>query len=608
MRRHRVLLPFLFLSVLLHVLSFMMVLDWRQQELAAEVFKARLRQVARFEPRRLVAERPVAAPPTKMKFRPNQATASPIKEATRLAAPPPIDIVPEPVFVRQNIDVATRADTFQADRVDDVSRAMAQIEESRDEARRESFDLLRVHDLAQGHERAVVLLDPTNRRNITGFVNLTRLRLRGAGGGPLILRAGDEEPTGGSGLEALARYMRDHTDLLVQVRQQVVESVADPTLMDDPVHFLIEGGGTRLIDDWPLLQLAADEREFLEAYMRQGGLVFLEGSSRFLAQAVELMKELLGDDAGIRPLPAEHPIYHSYRTFPAGFPGENKRQWDYMANMPQSWVYPISQSSDLPAATISGPLNLDPNAGAFEDDGLDPLGLWGVSLGDTLVAIVSDLNLHENWFGANSQDDAVAVNGAPALVTGVNLIVHALTRRGAVAKSRALPAWLQMRPKTPSVTGAASNDPADESFGDSFTGAGEVDPGLYDALDGSIAIVRAPLGTTLGAGGVTVRVDGEHRVDVLRANRHGLMLHNLASGDHWIQLEYADEVEGIDVRLRGGQVATVTFRLSRVAMLKSVHLQLQEAQVAAAAWRVIFSDLDMEEVFFEEDDSFPLPP
>jgi hypothetical protein len=55
-------------------------------------------------------------------------------------------------------------------------------------------------------------------------------------------------------------------------------------------------------------------------------------------------------------------------------------------------------------------------------------------------------------------------------------------------------------------------------------------------------------------------------------------------------------------------VATVTFRLSRVAMLKSVHLQLQEAQVAAAAWRVTFSDLDMEEVFFEEDDSFPLPP
>ncbi|MDP6017497.1 MAG: hypothetical protein QGI32_15490, partial [Candidatus Latescibacteria bacterium] len=79
-------------------------------------------------------------------------------------------------------------------------------------------------------------------------------------------------------------------------------------------------------------------------------------------------------------------------------------------------------------------------------------------------------------------------------------------------------------------------------------------------------------------------------------------------GDHWIELEYGGQVEGIDVVLRGGLVATVTFGVSRLAMLQSVRLDVQRAQVGASAWKMTFSDLDMEEVFLEEDEAFPLPP
>ncbi|MDP7447200.1 MAG: DUF4159 domain-containing protein, partial [Candidatus Latescibacteria bacterium] len=465
--------------------------------------------------------------------------------------------------------------------------------------RQESLDLMRVHDLARGRERAMVLIDPANRRGITGFVNLTRLRLRGAGGGPLILRDGGP-PTGVPGLEALARYMRDHTDLLVQVRAGTSESLEDPSLMEDPVHFLIEGGGRELIGAWPLLQLSSDDRDFLEAYMRQGGLLFIEGRYRFLGQAVDMLRELFGTDAGIGPLPVEHPIYQSFYGFPAGFPGENKSQWDYLEALPTSWQYPVGDRIDPPAAAVDGPLNLDPNEGAFEDSGQDPLGLWGVSLGDTLVAVVSDLDLHGRWFGSLSDDPDVAIFGSPALVTGVNLIVHALTRKGTVAKTRALPAWRKSRPKSARQVARLDSFSAD--------GAEQVDPGLYDALDASVAIVRAPLGTTLGADGVTVRVDGRHRVDILRGSRHGLLLHNLDPGDHWIELEYGGQVEGIDVVLRGGLVATVTFGVSRLAMLQSVRLDVQRAQVGASAWKMTFSDLDMEEVFLEEDEAFPLPP
>ena len=588
--RHRVVLPYLLLSVVVHLLAVAFLADWRQRAIDKKAFEARLLQVVRFEPRRLVAQHPVATGPTEMEYRPAEVAERPIEEATLIEAPPRLEVVPEPVVSLRTIDVATREDTFRAERAADVTRVLAQMLESRDSLRRQSFDLMRIQDLAQGRERAVVLVDPTSRRHITGFINLTRLRLRGAGGGP--------SPTVGSGLEALARFMRDHTDLLVQVRPEAAESVVDPSLMEDPIHFLIEGGGLALIEDWPLLQLTTLERDFLEAYMRQGGLLFFEGRSRFNSQVVELLEELLGSDAGIRPLPVDHPIYHAFYTFPNGFPGEYKSQWDYLANISAAWVYPDRQYADLLPTPAGGPLNLDRIVGP-DDGGSYPLGLWGVSLGDTLVAVVSDLDLHTRWFGSMSGNEDIAIDSAPALYTGVNLIVHALTRKGTVARSRALPAWRRTRPRVGPVV--LSVDSLHE-------GSDQVDPGLYGALDASIALVRAPLGTSLGAGGVAVRVDGRYRIDVLRASRNGLLLHNLKPGDHWIELEYAGQVEGIEVILHGGLVATVTFGVSRLAMLRSVHLEVQSAQVAVAAWRATFSDLDMEEVFLQEDEDFPMPP
>lgn len=603
-RRHRSVLLFVLVSALLHLLSIALVMDWRQGKIDAEAFEARLRNVARFEPKRLTADRPVTTPLTEMEFRQTEAEPRSMQEVqARLEAPRPPELVPEPVMALRPFDIATPIDTFETQRPEDVQRALAQIQQSREQERQESLELLRVHDLAQGHERAVVLLDPNNRRNITGFVNLTRLRLRGAGGGPLITLDG-QPPTGGSGLEALARFMRDHTDLLVQVRQQVAESVTDPSLMEDPVHFLIEGGGRPLITDWPLLQLTTAERDFLETYMRQGGMLFIEGRSRFLGEAVELLRELLGADAGIAPLPINHPIYHSFFTFSAGFPGENKRQWDYLENMPPSWNYPSRESADVATATAAalaaGPLNQDPNLVDQLDTG-DALGIWGVSLGDTLVAIVSDLDLHTRWSGFLSDDDDVAIDSAPALHTGINMLVHALTRDGTVAHRRALPAWIKARPQAqvPAVS-------LEATFTD---GSDQIDPSLYDALDASLAVVRAPMGWALGSGGITVRIDGSQRVDVLRPSRNGVLLHNLTPGEHWVEIDYGGQAEGVDVVLRGGQVTTVTFGISRLAMLTSVRVEVQKGHLPPASWKTTFSDLDLEEAFLEDDSmEFPVPP
>lgn len=603
-RRHRGVVLFVLVSALLHLLSIALITDWRQAAIDAKAFEARLRRVARFEPQRLTADRPVTTPLTKMEYRQSEAEPRSMDEVqARLEAPPPPEIVPEPIIALRPFDIATPIDTFQTQRPDDVQRALAQIQQSREQERQESLELLRVQDMAQGHERAVVLVDPANRRKITGFVNLTRLRLRGAGGGPLITLDG-QPPSGNSGLEALARFMRDHTDLLVQVRQQVAESVMDPSLMDDPMHFLLEGGGRPLVSDWPLLQLTTDEREFLESYMRQGGLLFIEGRSRFLSEAVALLRELLGRDAGIAPLPTSHPIYHSFFTFSAGFPGENKRQWDYLDGLPASWNYPSRESADVASATAAalaaGPLNQDPNLVDQLDTG-DPLGLWGVSLGDTLVAIVSDLNLHTRWSGFLSDDDDVAIDSAPALHTGINMLVHALTRTGTVAYRRALPAWIKARPKA-----AAPEASLEVTLAD---GSQQVDPGLYDALDASLAIVRTPLGSAVGPGGVTVRIDGHQRIDVLRPSRSGLLLHNLPPGAHWVEIDYGGKTEGVEVVLQGGQVSTVTFAISRLAMLQSIRVEVQQGDLPPALWKDTFADLDLEEAFLEGDSVlFPMPP
>jgi hypothetical protein len=103
-------------------------------------------------------------------------------------------------------------------------------------------------------------------------------------------------------------------------------------------------------------------------------------------------------------------------------------------------------------------------------------------------------------------------------------------------------------------------------------------------------------------------VNGQHRVDLLRATRHGVLLHNLDPGTHWIEVEYDGEVEGMDVDLRGGSVTTVTFGVRRLAMLHSVHLEVQPVRVPLEAWASSFSDLDVEEVFLQADDSLALPP
>ena len=571
----------LLLSLILHLAVLLTIDDWRRGERESEAFRARLSQVLRFEPERFTAAGPEEVRPrTEMEYRPSGLLPRPRLEEPSL--PPRPAPAPDAPVALSSFDIAARADTFRSETEPDLVRSLAAAQALGDSIRRQSLDLMRIWDLAQGRERAIVRSDPDNRRHMTGFVNLTRVFTRGAGGG--------------RGLDHLSRFMRDRTSLLTRVRPETVHYFTGRELLRDPIHFLVQGEGLPTVGDWPRLQLSPEERALLEEYLRGGGLLYIEGGGLFLKEAVTLLRELLPEAPGIRPVPSEHPVYHSFYTFSGGFPGEDKERWDYLKDLRQSWSYPTPEPPAPPPPPNIDPELVDPAEGVRRN------GLWGVSLGDTLVAIVSDLPLHAAWSEMADEDEPAEEGeeppppswSGPALVAGVNLVVHALTRTGTLASRQEQPAWFRNRPRVAAAGVLPLGDPA------ALAEASEVDPALEDALDGSVAVLRSPLGESFGPGGISVRIDGRYRIDLLRPDLQGVVLHNLAAGTHWIEVEHRGVKQGLEVRLRGGRVATVTFGVSRLAMLWRVRLEVQPDQVFPEAWRRSFSDLLLEEDFLQE--------
>ncbi|MFH1570768.1 MAG: DUF4159 domain-containing protein, partial [Gemmatimonadota bacterium] len=421
-----------------------------------------------------------------------------------------------------------------------------------------------------------------SRRDLTGFANLTPLRLYGAGSGNVSL-------------DALARYMRDHTSLLVQVRQRRYDYFESENLLKDPIHFLVQGGGFPTYRDDEITRFSPRERELMERYLRAGGFLFIEGGKRYLEEMRDLLRQLLGGEGRIYQLPASHPLYQAFFDFGGGFPGEERGS--AADDLPPSWYYPAERRVDQPP---SPPQPGNPDLAAAGTGGEPPLGLWGVALGDELVAVLSDLNLHAMW-GRSYDPQAVGTDPTElSLQAGTNLLVYALTRPRSLATHRAPPAWVRRRPAEPAAEHPAAATDA----------AGEALPGLDAgaALRASLALVRSPLATELGRGGVRVRVDGRYTVEVLRATRHGLLLRGLAPGRSWVEVAYDDRQLGLSVDLVGGKVTTVTLGVSRLAVFTRLRAQALDDRLGPAEWFRRFDDLSIEEVFLDAGQDPGVPP
>ena len=570
------------MSLLLHVILLTQVQSWRTQNEQVEKFRARLRQVPRFEPKRLLSTKPTNIPAQRMQYRRQEAHAAERPELAAELPQTPLLTPPELAQVLRRFTVAAKADTFSPKASQrQAERAMSASSALRDSLRGESLDLLRVEDLAAaGNRPAVILIDPTSQRDVTGFVTLRRVRTHGAGGGR-------------GGLDVLARHMRDHTRLLVQVDPNPTDLFLSPALLNDPIHFFIAGGGLNLIGDEPRWQLSEREKEMLRGYIQGGGLLFIEGGNLFLRDAVRILQEIVGAAGGMRPLPPTHPVYHAFYQFDSGFPSEVKSTYSMLESRPTSWIYPIRGPDEV----ITGAPNINPDLDDTSAPQQPPVGLWGVEYEGRLAAILSDLNMHQAWLGAWAADEASTLDlqSGPKLAAGVNLLVYALTRDGGKAVRRALPAWMTKRPVTKPTAAIDDTTRADVEIG--------FDESLYDDLAGAVGVVVAPLGSSFGPGSVRISVGG-HQVELFRDDVQGVLLNNLPAGDHWVEVTWQGKTEAVLVHIDGGQVATVTVSVQRLAMIKRIVVQVQSDVVGYADWLRTFDDLMIEEIFLEGEQIF----
>ena len=272
--------------------------------------------------------------------------------------------------------------------------------------RGEALDLLRIEDLARaGREPAAIIPDLHSRRDARGYLNIPRLQLYGAG-------------SRGTPLDALARYTRDHTNILVQADQRGHRYFDQEYLLDYPIHFLFEGEGKPVTTSEYRVRFHEKEKELLAEYMRSGGLLYIEGAEgryRFLTEMVDSLKSILKNDGGIGPIGVDHDLYHSFFDFNSGFPREGGKDSKYLEIPGESWYYPGSERGDEVPPDL-----LEPEVESGGDSGLTKLGLWGVELDGRLVAIVSDVGLGARW--ARMYELEAPTPSEPFLQAGMNIL------------------------------------------------------------------------------------------------------------------------------------------------------------------------------------------
>ena len=569
---------FFLLSLLLHLGGFFVVDLLEVDPEEDPIFRARLTYQPRFTPPpRLPAPR-YDLPQVDLEYAPVQAVPQQIG-ATAVATPENQPLEVEPVRPEPTQLAGLPVPKAAAPQLERQAMPSPTAPTRRDTAATEGLDLLRVEDMARADaRRAVVVPDLYSRRDISGYVNLTYLRLDGAGGFSL-----EGKPI----LEDIARYVRDSTQILAQMRSKYFNLFLDDELLEDPVHFLFPIERTAPIYPHKRIYWRPDEIARMEKYLRGGGFLFIDAGNSsddrwFLREMIALLRQTLAGDGHLQEVSWGHSVYHSFYDYPAGFPDERPKR--SLAGLGNDWYYP-----DL--APCSKRLR----------------GLWSLELDGRTAAVISDLDLHlkasgittdcaqqEGREAAGDTTSVAPLPEGPYLQAMTNVLVYALTRPSGLALLQDRPKWSPQRP--------AHVDP--------LLAAVEPEPDwpqqeLAGVLDAALALVHTPLGENIGRGGLGIYVDGRYRLEVLAQEANGLMVRNLPAGPHWLRVEFAGKSQEVEVDLQGGKVTTVAFRMDRLAFFSRLSLRPQAEQVEVGDWQGRFGDLRIEEVFYEEEMGVP---
>ena len=568
------------ISFLLHLAGVYFIGSVWREALEADAFRARLSFQARFEPRRITGARPRQMLQPNLEFLRTPAVPADAEEFTRLVRPPTPVAAPVPTRTLREDRIGAKQDTLDLARVE--MPPPSELAWTGASERTESLDLLRIEDLRRaGDLRAVIVQHPTSRRHLTGFLSLRQLRVYGAGS-VFSLTPDDASAS----LEALARYMRDNTKLMVEIGPGTARSFTSSELLKDPMHFLVEGAGTPAYLHDRLVHFDSEEKKLLNRYLHGGGFLLVEGGYPYLTAMVSALKDILHGEGFLYPLPASHPIYHSFYEFDSGFPSE-VMDAKSVALQDTSWYYP--------GRWLVGQVSRHP-----------PLGLWGLELNGELAAVISDLWIYSFWRTTDEppqaaegdpDDDAQSTSAENAefyLQAGTNILVYTLTRSRGLTAKRDVPTWERVRESDPT--------PSQSQMATPLALEGTETEGM-DLLDASLGLLRSPLGSTIEAGGMSISVDGaRHEVD---PGTHGVIVHNLSPGMHDLEIQYGDKIRKLEVRLSGGMVRTLTFGLLELIVVTRLRVQEQDDLVDINSWLESFSDLAIEEKFTSGD--VPLP-
>ena len=248
-------------------------------------------------------------------------------------------------------------------------------------------ELLDLDALDTGKYKGLIVQDPTDRREVKGFVYLG------------TAWATDLEPLFTSAAKAIPNLVdavNAQTGITAKVDAHLF--IDSQELFRTPFIYITANEAFELTDR---------EKDNLGEYMRRGGFVFADNANSTVefspaeASLRQIFRASLGPHQGqFRPIPNSHPLYHTFYDFDGP---------------------PVGSELDVPSIAEQWGVN-------YRILGQQSYRLEGVFLGNRLVALYSDKGYVHKW--------AENHGNAPQLRFGINVVVFALTQEGSIAQQQ----------------------------------------------------------------------------------------------------------------------------------------------------------------------------
>ena len=252
-------------------------------------------------------------------------------------------------------------------------------------------EMISIDDLDTGQFKAMIIQDPSNKQDISGFVYIAT---------------------------AWGTQLRPPDDLKRAVIN-LVEAVNRYTNINAKVdsHLFLD---SRKLFETPFVYIVADEafeiteieRRNLGEYLRNGGFVVCDNGTPLFeygqaeASLKQMLRNALGADAKFLPIPNDNPLYHSFYDFDDG--------------PPQGF-----ENSDMAVVKTTNDDRTRQKATTMTNQVHFLEGIW---LENRLVAVYSDKGYAYLWKDFD--------NNEPQLKMGVNMVVFALTQEGSIAQQK----------------------------------------------------------------------------------------------------------------------------------------------------------------------------